>query len=360
MASIYKRKSKTGKGHRWRAVIRPKGHPSICKSFSRKEEAKDWAEAAEYKVKSGDFNFLSHKNPHTFQDLVQRYIDDGLLDHYRAKRDAIRHLNYFSGRMGAYALPHITSELLTKERKLLQTGTTTTGKVRSSSTVNRYMASLSAILSYAYKHLGWISANPCARLKKLKEGPGRTRTLTKEETTSLLHSARGSRSPYLYCVILMGLTTGARRGEILSLKWESLDLVQGTAHIPETKNGTARTLPLAKLLIEELKKLFLSRDKSKPHVFASKSPFGMLDIKNSWQGALKRADINDLRFHDLRHHFSTAMAKKGASTVELKVALGHKTLQMVERYTHLQAESTRKYSEAIANVIMEDINEKNA
>lgn len=235
MASVYKRKSRTGRGWTWRAVVRQKGHPPICKSFNRKEEAKDWAEAAEFKVKSGEFNFLQHKNPHTFKDLVERYIDDGVLEHYRAKRDAIRHLNYFTERMGNYTLPNITSEYLSKERKLLQNGKTPHGNERSNSTVNRYIASLSAVLSYAHKHLNWIQENPCVRLKKLKEDAGRSRTLSKEEVTALLNAAKKSRSPFIYCIILMGLTTGARRGEILSLTWDNLDLKQGIAHIPKLK-----------------------------------------------------------------------------------------------------------------------------
>lgn len=109
--------------------------------------------------------------------------------------------------------------------------------------------------------------------------------------------------------------------------------------------------------MEEFSKF--NRNKSKPYVFASKTAFGKLDVKKAWQEAIARADIKNLRFHDLRHHFATEIAKNGASTVEIKIALGHKTLQMVERYTHLQAEATRKYSDEIAKQIMEDSDEAN-
>jgi integrase len=348
MAAVYKRPSRTGKGYTWRVTVTLPGKKRICKSFPRKELAASWAEETRYKVKHGHYEFQLLKQNYTFKDLVDRYVDDGLLEHYRSKRDTLRHLKYFCDRFGAYSLSTITSELISQERKLLTSSPHDRGESKANATVNRYMSTLSAVFSYAYSNLAWIPHNPCKRLKKLKEAGGRNRTLSQQELPLLLKEALASSSPYLYCIILMALVTGARQGEILGLTWDNLDLDRGLAHIPETKNGCARTLPLAPGLIEELQKLYATRDASKPLVFASKTAFGSYCMNKSWRTVLKKADIKDFRFHDMRHHFATAMARKGASTIEIQTALGHKTLQMVEKYTHLKAESSRPFSNDIA------------
>jgi integrase len=96
-----------------------------------------------------------------------------------------------------------------------------------------------------------------------------------------------------------------------------------------------------------LKRLHEAKDPHKQLVFASKTAFGEIDIKKPWQTALARAEITNLRFHDIRHSFATLAARQGASNLELATAMGHRTLQMLQRYTHLEADSVRKYSEGI-------------
>ena len=117
------------------------------------------------------------------------------------------------------------------------------------------MASLSTLLSYATQNLNWISENPALRLKKLKEGPGRDRVLTEEEISRLLIAAKESRSPYLYCIILLSLTTGARQGELLNLEWRHIDFEHNLAFIKETKNGHPRSIALCDPVIQELHRL---------------------------------------------------------------------------------------------------------
>jgi len=353
MATIYKRKSRTGKGYTWRAVIPLPGKKRLCKSFNLKETAKEWIKETEYKLKYGSFDFQKHKTTHTFKDLVDRFIADGMLEHYRSKRDAIRHLDYFCKRFGPWPVTNLSSDMISDERKLLVTTPMANGKLRANATINRYTATLSAIFSYACTNLDWMIENPCIRLIKLKEPPARNRQLTPHEMTGLLKEAKKSRNSYLYCFILMGFVTGARRGEILSLKWENVDLNRGCAHIPESKNGSARTVPLPPLVVEELKKIHERRNPAKRYVFASKRTFGIMDIKKSWYKALKEAGITDMRFHDIRHHYATEISKKGASAIALKTGMGHRTLQMVVRYTHPEAEMTRKFGEEIALDIQE-------
>jgi integrase len=254
MASIYKRKDKKGKTIGWRAVVRMKGYPTICKQHDRQEAAADWAANLEQEIKQGRFNVNLYKSQRTFTELLERYRNDGALEHIRSVGDVIRHLEYWKSRLGDFALVHLTTELLGKERRLLADTPTNTEAKRTPATVNRYFSSLSAILSHAVR-LKWINENPCFGLNKLKENSGRDRVLTDDEIFRLLPSCRQSKSPYLYCIVLMSLTTGARQGEILNLEWRHVDFNNRLAYLKETKNGRPRSVALADSVIEELKEL---------------------------------------------------------------------------------------------------------
>lgn len=347
MASIQKRKNKNGTSH-WRAVVRIKGYPTVCNHFDRKQEADDWALDTERQIKQGKFNFSRHKNQHTFSDLVDHFINNGAVEHHRSAKDSMRHLNYWQERLGDFSLVHLTPERLAKERLLLIDTPTNRGAKKSSATVNRYIATLSSALTYACRQLRWIDDNPCFNLIKLKENPGRDKVLTQDEVHRLMDSCRESRNSYLYCIVLLEFTTGMRQGEILSLTWDQIDFNNKLAHLKETKNGTPRSVPLVTPAIEELNRLFQSRNLAKSLIFASKTAFGKIDIAKAWNEALKRASIEGFVFHSIRHHFATLAARSGASNLQLKTALGHKTLQMLERYTHLDVQTTRHLSETVS------------
>lgn len=353
MASIQKRKNKNGTSH-WRAVVRIKGYPTVCNHFDRKQEAEDWAADVEREIKQGKFNFDQHKKQHTFSQLFERYISDGCMEHIRSAEDMTHHLDYWKTRLGNYDLVFLTSEFLGKEQQVLANTPTTKNKKRSSATINRYFSSLSTLLSHAVR-LRWIEENPCFRLTKLKENPGRDRVLTDEEIGRLLAECRQSKSPYLYCFVLMSLTTGARQGEILDLEWRHVDLENKLAHLKETKNGYPRSISLADAVVAELFQLYQKRNPAKPLVFASKRAFGKIDLKKAWQEALKRANIANCRVHDMRHTFCTLAARQGASNLELATATGHRTLSMLQRYTHLDAQVTKKISKHISEQILQGV-----
>jgi len=119
MATIYKRTSKDGKRVLgWKAVIRIKGYPTVCEICDRKQEALDWAQDTENKIKAGKFQFGRQKNL-SFQDLVSRYIMSGALEHQKSSKDTLRYLEYWKTRFKSYALVHLTPEFIAKERQLL-------------------------------------------------------------------------------------------------------------------------------------------------------------------------------------------------------------------------------------------------
>lgn len=283
---------------------------------------------------------------------MQRMQEDGALEHPRSYHKAKSQFQHWQTRLGSYALVHITQELVNKERQLLSETPTPQGLKRSVSTINRYMAVLSSTLNYGVKRLRWLTENSCTHLLRFKEGPGRDRVLSDAELLSLLEACRNSKSPCLYLIVLISLTTGARQGEILGLEWNHVDFDNQLAHLKETKNGKPRSVAIAEPVLMELKKLYEKRNPKKPLVFASKTTFGKIDIKKAWQTALKRANIFDCRRHDMRHTFATLSATQGASNLELATAMGHRTLQMLQCYTHLDVKVTKKFSNHISEKIL--------
>ena len=356
MASVYKRKNNDGTTC-WRAVVRIKGHPSVSNHFERKQEADDWAADIERQIRLGQYRFDRYGVTNTLSNLADRYLHDGALEHHRSAKDMVRHINYWKTRLGAFALVHITSELIGKERQLLQDTPKSKGPKLTPATVNRYLSTLSALFSYATQQLRWINDSPCANLMKLKESSGRDRVLTDDEIARLLSSSQQSRSPYLYCIVLISLTTGARQGEILNLEWRDIDFTNNLACLKETKNGRPRSIFLSDPVVEELRKLHASRNPAKPLVFASQKTFGHIDIKKAWRTALVRAGIMNCHAHDMRHTFATLAASQGASNLELATAMGHRTLEMLQRYTHLDVQVTKKFSKQISERILRGIDE---
>jgi len=346
MASIYQRTNKDG-SKVWRAVIRLNGHPSVSKCFDRKQEAEDWSNETESHIKRGKYSNNQSKQKKTIAELIDLYIQDAVIGHHKAAKDTIHQLNYFKERIGDYALMYITPELLLQERKRLAHMPTNKGVLRNPSTINRYFATLGGAFRYACKNLRWTDENPCGNLLQLKVSPKERRILVGDEENRLLEACRQSLNPFLYCIVLIAMTTGARKSEILNLTWNSIDFENGLAHIKDSKNGRPRCVGLVKSVVQELKRLYNMRDPAKTKIFASKTLFGTLDIKKSWNSALCRAGIDNFVFHGLRHHFCSIGGKLGASGQQLRSQLGHVTASMTDHYSHLDAQATRFIGESI-------------
>jgi integrase len=211
-------------------------------------------------------------------------------------------------------------------------------KKRSGGTVNRYLAALSSCLGFAVKELQWLERNPVERIKKPSEAKGRVRFLSDAELPKLLEACRKSKNKHLYLAVALSLTTGARQEEIMALRWPQIDLTRRLITLPKTKNGDARALPIVGEALELLKERDKVRSISDNRLFpptkrAKKAEY--MDLRDPWETALTEAKIADFHWHDLRHTAASAMAMSGVSLVEIAKILGHRTMQMVARYSHL-------------------------
>jgi len=146
----------------------------------------------------------------------------------------------------------------------------------------------------------------------------------------------------LYPIVVIALSTGARQGEILSLNWNQVDLKRGTITLFETKNKEIRVVPLVEHSLEVVKKMNKVRRIDTDLLFPGSDSQKPIDIRYPWKAALKKAKIKDYRFHDNRHSAASYLAMSGATLAEIAEVLGHKTLQMVKRYSHLTEQHTAK------------------
>ncbi len=153
---------------------------------------------------------------------------------------------------------------------------------------------------------------------------------------------------------MLALTTGARKGEILSLTWNCISFERGTIQLKKTKNNHPRSIALVGKTLETLRQLHIEKNPQQEKVFPGKKRFSQLDIRKAWIRACKEAELVDLRLHDLRHNFCTFAAQTGASNLELATAMGHRTLQMLKRYCHLDSKLTKRLSEHVDQLIEEE------
>lgn len=347
MATIEKRTTSDG-SLSYRAKVRIKGFPPESASFNRLTDAREWAKKIESDMKAG--RHFGQGRLHTFDDLADEYLKSaaGLLSIGHRKRGVDEWRKVF----GADLLNGITPARIAKERdKMLAVETQryaspATGNPdqdakrdrakRSGATVNRYLAALSACFAYGVKELQWLEKNPCGNVKKPAESKGRVRFLSDDERPRLLAACRPHAD--LYLAVLLALTTGARQAEIMTLRWGQIDFRRQVVTLEKTKNGETRSIPLVgeafTLLQERAKVRNLKDDRLFPPTDKAKKAQN-IDLRQPWEAALKAASITDFHWHDLRHTAASYLAMGGVSLVEIAKLLGHRTMQMVARYSHL-------------------------
>ena len=332
MANIEERKTKSG-SVRYRALVRKKGFPPLSATFDRKSEATRWARNTEAAIDEGRHFKGSEAKRHTLAELIDRYAESVLPKKARAGYSQALQLNWWKQELGEKLLSDVTPAVIVDGRDRLQKDGG--GRAKSPATVNRYMAALSHAFTVASREWQWVDDNPVLKVAKLPEPPGRVRFLDQQEREALLEACRNNRNPYLYPVVMLAISTGMRRGEILNLRWKDIDLDRGHLVIHKTKNRERRGIRVSKPLQEVLRQHGKVRRLDSPLVFPSKVGSFPEDIRAAWKRALKEAEIADFRFHDLRHTAASYLAMNGATPSEIAAVLGHKTLAMVQRYAHL-------------------------
>ncbi|MEW6170760.1 MAG: site-specific integrase [Candidatus Omnitrophota bacterium] len=281
------------------------------------------------KVQIAENKFLDIKKEQKvkFEDFSEEYLSlhSKLKKSYYTDVKIVNLLKKFFGGKYLYEITSLDVEKFKSMR----------AKEVSPATVNRALAVLKSMFNRA---IVWNKANynPCKAVKLFKENNQRLRYLEKEEVIKLLASCRGHLKP----IAILALNTGMRKSEILNLKWQDIDFKRNIICLLDTKNGEKRQVPMneqAKTALIRVKK-----HPESPYIFCNKDgkPYG--DIKKSFFTALKKAGIINFHFHDLRHTFASHLVMSGVDLNTVRELLGHKSLEMTLRYSHLSPDHKKR------------------
>jgi len=351
MATIITRKSKKTARTSYRVKIRMKGNPPETATFERLTDAKNWASNTEAAMREGRYFKTAKSQKHTVSEVIDRYKNEYLKRHPKREADIEQKLDWWKKQLGYCTLADISKSLIIEKRDLLASIPKKNGEARTPATVNRFMTALSHAFTIAIKEWEWMEDHPMRKISKLKEPRGRVRYLSDDERNRLLDACQQSRSPHLYLIVVIALSTGARQGEILGLKWQDVDRERRVITLHHTKNGERRVLPISNHVLPLLQAHYEARSKHSDYVFPSPRHNRPLNVRIAWESVITKAKIEDFRFHDLRHSAASYLAMGGATTSEIAEVLGHKTLAMVKRYSHLSEAHTASVVERMNNKI---------
>lgn len=268
-------------------------------------------------VVQGRFKLASIKVSPKLCQFAQEYLDWARNNKRSWQRDrfSLQNLLPFFGN-------HRISEIRPQEVELYKAKRLDVAKT---ATINREVACLKHVLNIAVE---WqlITENPIGRVKLFKETAGAVRFLGREQIQRVIEVCQGT----FRWIVITAIHTGMRRNEILSLEWSDVNLDTGIITLSRTKNGEVRYIPLNQTM-QNLLATIPSRSK---YVFAQENGKPYAWIGRAWRNAKAEAGI-DCRFHDLRHTFASHLAMEGVDLRAIQELMGHKSLKMVQRYTHL-------------------------
>lgn len=328
MGHIREKKLKKG-GVRFQAEIRLRGHPTLTASFDRKTDAKDWIRNTEADIRCGRYQVYAESTKHTFKEAVEKYTKEQTITVPKKG-----HLEWWQKELGSLYLQDVRPSILSEKKQKLLSEPNKKGVIRTKSTCNRYLATLSHLMGIACKQWEWVSENPVRKISREKEPRERTRFLTTEERVAFLEACKRSSNPYLFTFVTLLLGSGCRYNEVRWLRWTDLDLSQGKMTISKTKNGEIHTAWIRGLPLRLLRDL-AAQSMSLGYVFPGKKQSQPIEFRRSIRTAIKKSGLRGFRPHDCRHDFSTAMLGQGISLGEIGRLLNHKSVATTRRYSHL-------------------------
>ena len=276
---------------------------------------------------------LGEKPKFTWKEAVLRWLDEN--QDQRSLKSTLSHLRQLDEFFGELRLDQITRDHFESFVKHRQAESV------SSATINRALASARSILNSALKEWGWIDQAPAIRL--LSEPKQRIRWLTKDEADRLYREL-----PYhLRAMMRFTLATGLREGNVCELRWDQIDLERKQAwiHADQSKGGKAISIPLNS---EAMDVLLTLKDQHQTHVFTFEGQPVLRANNHAWRKALRRARIENFRWHDLRHTWASWHVMAGTPMEVLKELGGWSSLEMVLRYAHLSSDHLAKHAERIS------------
>ena len=343
----------------YRVRIRMKGGQCFDRSFKSKTLAKKWKRDMESAIEHDRYEFTNPAGKHTLAELIDLYIDRVLPGKPKNAKNIYRHLLWWRKELGHLLLVQVRASLIAEKRDELLAGVVRDGKLRSPSTVVRYLSSLSHVFTKAVKEWEWVRENPIFKIEKPRQVVRRRKILNDVEQRRLLKACEESGSKDLFLIVALALGTGMRKGEIMGLCWKDINFMdkEGVIFLEKTKNGRPRSILLTGLLLNLLQNRGVNQGGEHlifPSHNCSSRP---IDIRSAWESALKKAGIDGFVFHGLRHQAASCAATIENNPLVIGELLGHETLQMTKHYVHLPSAHMHTMVEALQTKIFQSYRE---
>lgn len=320
------------KGKNWYIDYRYQGKRIRESVGPSKKLAEQALAARKGEIAQGRFDLKRAKPGRLFQEFAANYLEYSKTNKRSWERDQTS-IKALSAHFDSFRLNQITPWHIEKYKQARK-------KIVKESSVNRELACLKHMYTMAIKW-GEAILNPVKEVKMFRERNQRMRFLSPEEEERLLEECNS----HLYPIVLTALNTGMRRGEILGLRWNQVDFSRGLIIVENTKNDEIREIPMNATLTRALRDVKVKA--AGEHVFSRHTGEITRSVRTAFNNAVRRAELNDLRFHDLRHTFASKLVMAGVDILTVKELLGHKTISMTMRYSHLTQEHKKKAVYAI-------------
>jgi len=322
MATITKRKE-----NQWQAKVRKKGHKAVTKTFFTEKDAIAWADEVEKEMAQGIFKSTKRAEKTSIKSALERYWVE-VVSKTKSSKSTRYVVNKLQAVMGHIHLIDLSKDLV-RDYKEYRLNTVSGETVRKELLLFRRMVQFADKEWDIYLPQGNV-AKDISLPEKSKE---RDRRLKPYEEEALMSEAK-SYGGHIEDLMILAIETAMRRGELLELQWNYIDLDKRTAHLPDTKNGDSRTVPLSTKAVEVLQR----QNRDCEFLFQIQGD----SVGKAFRRIRDRVNIIDLRFHDLRHEATSRFFELGLPIMEVSAITGHKDLRMLKRYTHLRAEDLAK------------------
>ena len=321
---------------KWQVLVRKK-NIAVTKSFWKKSDASKWAYRTEAQIETGSYKRV--KDAEKLADIKLKEVLSTYYEKYlRIKSKDPQKEKYLidllsNKPIGNKYMSEITGSTLARFRdhEIEEEG-------KSPSTVKKYLAMFSrAINKVKSEHNVPITLNPVTQITMPLEPPINDRVLSKEEWERLLKVCSQKPPYFMKHIVVVARETLCRRGELLRLRKEDIDWIDGTARITKTKNGIPRTIGLSPLCLEILQSLPETPD---GRFFPMKTDH---QFSSYWRKVLRDAKLKgEFTFHRLRHQGATDLAEEDWTISELSAQGGWQSLASLKRYTHIQGKHLAK------------------
>lgn len=330
MASIHKHREK------YQVRVRRKGLPTITKTFQKLSDAKEWATLQERQADRGELGpDRKELERTTLADLIDRYLKEVVPRKRHGETDTFALNMVLRHKVARKRLSDLTPSDFTSYRDERL-------KAVSLATLKRQLTPLRHMFRHARDE--WdipLRDSPLSKVKLAGADKRRERRLREGELDRLLEAGKKTRNPLIVPIIMFALETAMRRGEILALRIRDVDIERCTATIRESKNGYSRTIPLSSAAVALLTNAIGRMSDEDRQKNGRLFPTTPIALRLAWDRLTKRAAIEDLNFHDLRHEAISRLFELGLTVPEVASVSGHRDMRMLFRYAHANHVSIR-------------------